>query len=131
MIDSRDSAMSLVRDGHHPGKNARPRESFPRDVCIPLRYAPTTRFPLNRVKAEKRKRKKMKLYDASNGFLLYPEFYLIKFRVRAKQDEMFSILSVASLIFNEMLGNYGNELLTLMSRSREDLLFLTSIKSPY
>lgn len=30
--DSRDSAMSLIRDGHHPGKNARPRESFPRNV---------------------------------------------------------------------------------------------------
>jgi len=23
---------ALVRDGHHPGKNVRPRESFPRDV---------------------------------------------------------------------------------------------------
>lgn len=49
-------------------------------TCIPLRYAPTTRFPLNRVKAEKRKREKR------IRTVRQTDFYLIEFEVQIKQN---------------------------------------------
>lgn len=72
MTDSRDSAMSLVRDGHHPGKNARPRESFPRDVFpVAIRANDT----LSAQPGEGRKAKKKK-YCISIHTVRQADFYL-------------------------------------------------------
>lgn len=81
MTDCRDSAVSLVRDGHHPGKNARPRESFPCGTHPVVIRANDTLSAQPGEGRKAKKKKKTYSYGAPGGIA-----FIIEFGMQTKQD---------------------------------------------